>query len=123
MKCSFFFNDTSTTEIYTTDTLFPYTTLFRARLPRRLLDGEADHIEGEADRHADPFLVHKVLGTYVVACGERVVERHRHVEGLTDQLDGDQALGAGGCVRGEAVGEHDLVHGDQVGIGKLGDRQ
>src|SRR3546814_9961530 len=83
MKCSFFFNDTSTTEIYTTDTLFPYTTLFRARLPRRLLDGEADHIEGEADRHADPFLVHKVLGTYVVACGERVVERHRHVEGLT----------------------------------------
>src|SRR3546814_17433932 len=27
---SFFFNDTATTEIYTTDTLFPYTTLFRS---------------------------------------------------------------------------------------------
>src|SRR3546814_10341844 len=26
----FFFNDTATTEIYTTDTLFPYTTLFRS---------------------------------------------------------------------------------------------
>src|SRR3546814_13403903 len=30
----FFFNDTATTEIYTTDTLFPYTTLFRSRLRR-----------------------------------------------------------------------------------------
>src|SRR3546814_17319323 len=28
----FFFNDTATTEIYTTDTLFPYTTLFRSFL-------------------------------------------------------------------------------------------
>src|SRR3546814_2215827 len=28
--CFFFFNDTATTEIYTTDTLFPYTTLFRS---------------------------------------------------------------------------------------------
>src|SRR3546814_14889791 len=28
----FFFNDTATTEIYTTDTLFPYTTLFRSQL-------------------------------------------------------------------------------------------
>src|SRR3546814_9680313 len=27
---SFFLNDTATTEIYTTDTLFPYTTLFRS---------------------------------------------------------------------------------------------
>src|SRR3546814_15962294 len=27
----FFFNDTATTEIYTYDTLFPYTTLFRSR--------------------------------------------------------------------------------------------
>src|SRR3546814_7038564 len=26
----FFFNDTATTEIYTSDTLFPYTTLFRS---------------------------------------------------------------------------------------------
>src|SRR3546814_15087081 len=26
-----FFNDTETTEIYTTDTLFPYTTLFRSK--------------------------------------------------------------------------------------------
>src|SRR3546814_11762629 len=26
----FLFNDTATTEIYTTDTLFPYTTLFRS---------------------------------------------------------------------------------------------
>src|SRR3546814_20768730 len=29
-SCFFFFNDTATTEIYTTDTLFPYTTLFRS---------------------------------------------------------------------------------------------
>src|SRR3546814_17213826 len=120
MKCSFFFNDTSTTEIYTTDTLFPYTTLFRARLPRRLLDGEADHIEGEADRHDDPFLVHKVLGPYVVACGERVVERHRHVEGLTDQLAGDQALGADGYRRGVTVGGDDGLLGHTARIGKLG---
>src|SRR3546814_15616016 len=28
--CAFFFNDTATTEIYTPDTLFPYTTLFRS---------------------------------------------------------------------------------------------
>src|SRR3546814_16359388 len=28
----FFFNDTATTEIYTSDTLFPYTTLFRSDL-------------------------------------------------------------------------------------------
>src|SRR3546814_11425739 len=30
----FFFNDTATTEIYTTDTLFPYTTLFRSQAAR-----------------------------------------------------------------------------------------
>src|SRR3546814_20872919 len=30
----FFFNDTATTEIYTTDTLFPYTTLFRSACGR-----------------------------------------------------------------------------------------
>src|SRR3546814_15295489 len=48
----FFFNDTATTEIYTYDTLFPSTTLFRSRrqvarqtqnpptsAPRSLLDG------------------------------------------------------------------------------------
>src|SRR3546814_16743384 len=29
----FFFNDTATTEIYTSDTLFPYTTLFRSSSP------------------------------------------------------------------------------------------
>src|SRR3546814_1848925 len=28
--CVFFFNDPATTDIYTTDTLFPYTTLFRS---------------------------------------------------------------------------------------------
>src|SRR3546814_14525657 len=28
--CCFFFNDTPTTENYTSDTLFPYTTLFRS---------------------------------------------------------------------------------------------
>src|SRR5213075_3392761 len=31
----FFFNDTATTEIYTTRTLFPYTTLFRSPRPSR----------------------------------------------------------------------------------------
>src|SRR3546814_14692624 len=31
----FFFNDTATTEIYTSDTLFPYTTLFRSRVSAR----------------------------------------------------------------------------------------
>src|SRR3546814_20917621 len=31
----FFFKDTATTEIYTSDTLFPYTTLFRSRSVRR----------------------------------------------------------------------------------------
>src|SRR3546814_8726602 len=30
MFCFFFFNDTATTEIYTYDTLFPYTTLVRS---------------------------------------------------------------------------------------------
>src|SRR3546814_11682753 len=29
-RSCFFFNDTATTEIYTYDTLFPYTTLFRS---------------------------------------------------------------------------------------------
>src|SRR3546814_18596211 len=33
MFCIFFFNDTATTEIYT-DTLFPYTTLFRSLIDR-----------------------------------------------------------------------------------------
>src|SRR3546814_5142685 len=39
----FFFNDTATTEIYTYDTLFPYTTLFRSsrRHPRDLSGGGA----------------------------------------------------------------------------------
>src|SRR3546814_14564650 len=35
----FFFNDTATTEIYTTDTLFPYTTLFRSLLVLTLVAG------------------------------------------------------------------------------------
>src|SRR3546814_1434872 len=38
MSCIiFFFNDTATTEIYTYDTLFPYTTLFRSPLAQRKL--------------------------------------------------------------------------------------
>src|SRR3546814_7800233 len=39
MYC-FFFNDTATTEIYTYDTLFPYTTLFRSHLHHRRTAGE-----------------------------------------------------------------------------------
>src|SRR3546814_10707311 len=37
---SFFFNDTATTEIYTSDTLFPYTTLFRSVAAGFLEDGQ-----------------------------------------------------------------------------------
>src|SRR3546814_1215306 len=45
----FFFNDTATTEIYTYDTLFPYTTLFRSR--RR---GRCDRPSVEPSRHHRP---------------------------------------------------------------------
>src|SRR6059058_3896711 len=34
LSCFFFFNDTATTEIYTSLTLFPYTTLFRSSVAR-----------------------------------------------------------------------------------------
>src|SRR3546814_12341052 len=37
----FFFNDTATTEIYTTDTLFPYTTLFRSTARPGAKDAQA----------------------------------------------------------------------------------
>src|SRR3546814_17549479 len=36
----FFFNDTATTEIYTSDTLFPYTTLFRSGDECALVHGD-----------------------------------------------------------------------------------
>src|SRR3546814_7934233 len=46
----FFFNDTATTEIYTYDTLFPYTTLFRSRSRRRHRDSTSE--EKRDARHA-----------------------------------------------------------------------
>src|SRR3546814_17313766 len=54
----FFFNDTATTEIYTTDTLFPYTTLFRSHDPAQ---GDLREHGRKADagavrrRHSDAF--------------------------------------------------------------------
>src|SRR3546814_11542159 len=61
----FFFNDTATTEIYTYDTLFPYTTLFRS--PRRKAGAAVDQARHartdaphrrhrKADRHRQPRL-------------------------------------------------------------------
>src|SRR3546814_2965177 len=41
--CSFFFNDTPTTEIYTYSHLFPYTTLFRS--PPRLVDRQDGSVQ------------------------------------------------------------------------------
>src|SRR3546814_15385507 len=45
----FFFNDTATTEIYTTDTLFPYTTLFRSRIGRQFVQFDFDVREAGAE--------------------------------------------------------------------------
>src|SRR3546814_8892488 len=47
----FFFNDTATTEIYTSDTLFPYTTLFRSPL-RQQRDHRPAHAAVPAARGA-----------------------------------------------------------------------
>src|SRR3546814_17184907 len=89
----FVFNDTATTEIYTSDTLFPYTTLFRA--PRRAaaepdpaLRGvpaapavlDADHARrrrrpGGAHRPRRPRA--RALGRYRVACRLRADGRRR----------------------------------------------
>src|SRR3546814_8631163 len=52
MRCLFacvvivvFFNDTATTEIYTYDTLFPYTTLFRSDTDRTRADEKVRAVE------------------------------------------------------------------------------
>src|SRR3546814_20096389 len=47
--CCFFFNDTATTEIYTYDTLFPYTTLFRS-CPMRQPNGATEQLISYSQR-------------------------------------------------------------------------
>src|SRR3546814_4155511 len=69
MYVVFFFNDTATTEIYTTDTLFPYTTLFRSPV---VGGGEAE-VDG---RSLDPQP--RPRGQRLDgAIGRGVVEQHR----------------------------------------------
>src|SRR3546814_662772 len=49
----FFFKDTETTEIYTSDTLFPYTTLFRSSEELKQLEDEIARLESLGNADAD----------------------------------------------------------------------
>src|SRR3546814_17513238 len=55
VRLFFFFNDTATTEIYTTDTLFPYTTLFRSLFPHCRRLGPQGSRADEASRARQPL--------------------------------------------------------------------
>src|SRR3546814_6927575 len=85
----FFFNDTATTEIYTTDTLFPYTTLFRSaavRLGQADVAPEAAHAEDRADA-ADG----RAQGLSRLAAGGRA--GHRGDRGDQENAEGDRRRG------------------------------
>src|SRR3546814_7914331 len=85
----FFFNEPATTEIYTADTLFPYTTLFRSR-------------QGSLPR-CDPLL-HRGSGIGAGGAGDRLLHlagRHRHLQvGRGAARDG-----AGGAARSTPRGD------------------
>src|SRR3546814_14381655 len=83
---SFFFNDPATTERYSYDTLFPYTTLFRSRIDQPLIALErrrflvAIPVRAESDlRH--PALVGPAGRSALGAGGRRPMQQH-HV-GMT----------------------------------------
>src|SRR3546814_13514789 len=78
MLMFFFFNDTATTEIYTDDTLFPYTTLFRSECA--VLPGEQRQ-RGRPRRQkiADVPLAGPALDDQVLDPRRRRLPEHRAV--------------------------------------------
>src|SRR3546814_5742503 len=75
--CIFFFNDTATTEIYTTDTLFPYTTLFRSvGIATHYMNSDTlDGIKG--DIIADPASIESILNNAQVTPPPAKIEAQR----------------------------------------------
>src|SRR3546814_7382000 len=91
--CIFFFNDTATTEIYTYDTLFPYTTLFRSALLGQFENGQ------ERDHHAEPAFARleqrlEAVEAAVLQPREQLAHALAHAERVAfDRVAGEQ-LGA-----------------------------
>src|SRR3546814_17338077 len=75
-----------------TDTLFPYTTLFRSRPPRHRLRTRGRGLRGSysfrvsLDRRADrPLMAERILYLAVAVPPEHIVERHQDVRAGIDR--------------------------------------
>src|SRR2546426_12554868 len=101
-------------------TLFPYTTLFRSAIDRRL-DLRYRHVRPPA-HFLEAALLHGMLEPRVERGGPAVVPREREHTGVLSRavrVDGREPHAARGVVLGDALGERGVWTAQQIALGAL----